>query len=210
MTKISELLNQWRKTPRGPTPKIEEEEIAAALKTIEESPMGRYQLSKRLRLPEGTIRGLLDRLNQKHWIEVSKTGCSLTEEGRKTLEEYLKENGIIRLTTLNKSKIKNLAPGEEIITILIRRSEEEPNGIKQRDEAIRIGAKGATTLLVEDGTIKFPKTRESITKYYPQEDAYLREILKPKNRQIIILCWADEKSIAIKGAIKAAKTLTQK
>ncbi|HDO20315.1 MAG: DUF4443 domain-containing protein [archaeon GB-1845-036] len=209
MSIIEEIISNWRKTPRGPAPKIEEEDIATILRLlIEEETMGRYEMAKNTGINQGTIRGLMERMKQRRLIKTSRKGCRITMKGIEALNNYLRRRRIREIKILSKTEIWNLAPGENVAAVLVEgKFSNKIDGIKQRDEALKSGAEGATTLIVEEGEIKFPRTGEPIKKFYPREEAYLKMKMNPKNGQIIIICWGKTVAKAIKGAIKAAETL---
>lgn len=207
---IEEIIESWRKKPKGPIPRISPTKLLVALKIIEkEDPIGRYDLAKKLNLTNGTVRGMIERLKNRNLIQVTKKGCTINEKGRKAIKEFLAQKRITSLKELEKEKIEKLAPGENIYGIQISNAKDKvENGLLQRDEAIKAGALGATTLIYINKKLLFPKTLEEADKIYKQEAKYLKKQFKLKEGDVLILCWAENYVNAIEGALKAALTLT--
>jgi len=183
--------------------------VLVALKVIEKKgPIGRYELSRKLNLSQGVVRGLIERLRARGLILVAKRGCTLTEEGERAIQDYLKAKNIVDYEELEAPRISRLAPGKFVVGIKIAGGAEKVvDGILQRDEAIKIGASGATTLIVKGGEIRFPKTCEAIGEIYAEENAYLKDRFKVQDGDVIILCWAEDEARAFEGAVRAALTL---
>ncbi len=211
MTILEEIIRSWRKVPKGPVPRLDALKVLVALKVIErEGPIGRYALARKLKLSQGVVRGLIDRLKARGLIEVAKGGCTLTREGEAAIHEYLEAKRVVELEELEASKISKLAPGEFVVGIKVEGGAAKViDGILQRDEAIKSGASGATTLIVENGEIRFPKTREVVGKIYSKEIEYLKSKFKVEEGDAILLCWAEDEVRAFEGAIGAALTLVR-
>ncbi len=208
-TVIEDILARWRKKPRGPVPKISLIKILCALKLIEiKAPIGRYELSRRLNLSQGIIRGLINRFKIRGIVLVSRRGCILTDYGRRVLYEFLESRGIVDAKFLDSNKITNLAPGPVVFGVRVSKcSDFIESGITQRDAAIKAGASGATTLIYINDTLKFPGTFEDVSKIYPNEALYIINELTPVNGDVIILCWANDLARAFEGAVSAALTI---
>ena len=208
-TVVEEIIEGWRKKPKGPIPRISPIKLLVALKIIEkEEPIGRYDLAKKLNLTDGTVRGMIERLKDRNLIEVSKKGCTISEKGREAIREFLTQKRILDIKELKKESIGQLAPGEKIYGIQISNAKDKvENGLLQRDEAIKAGAHGTTTLIYLNKKLLFPKTFEEADKIYKQETKYLKEQFKLKEGDVLILCWAENYVNAIEGALKAALTL---
>lgn len=206
---IEEMIESWRKKPRGPIPRISPTKLLVALKIIEkENPIGRYDLAKKLNLTNGTVRGMLERLKEKKLIQATKRGCIISEKGREAIREFLERKGIVMIKELERKLISKLAPGEKIYGIQIANAKEKvEDGLKQRDEAVKAGAHGATTLIYTNKKLLFPKTLEETEEIYKQESEYLKRQFKLKEGDVLILCWAKNHVSAIEGAINAALTL---
>jgi hypothetical protein len=82
------------------------------------------------------------------------------------------------------------------------------SGLEQRDEAIKLGATGATTLIFSNGKFLIPETeydaldRENIIR------DLLTEKLKPKDNDVIIIGSDDNSKITAELATKGAALFT--
>ncbi|MEM3615086.1 MAG: DUF4443 domain-containing protein, partial [Candidatus Methanomethylicia archaeon] len=188
---------------------IDLEHLVTALIIISKSRyIGRYRLAEIMMLPQGTVRGILERFSENGLIRVEERGCELTSIGEKSLREYFNEMGIECIKTYSGEVFKFLAPGEfKAILIMSGGGGKVTNGLRQRDEAIKAGAEGATTLVVRDNEIILPNMNEPIKLHCPNEEEFLRSIMRIEDDYVIILCWAVNEALAIRGALKAASTI---
>ena len=77
-------------------------------------------------------------------------------------------------------------------------------GVQQRDAAIKIGAKGATTLIYKDGKFLIPGSKYNALKDEKKIDKLLKDKLKPVNDDIIIIGSDDSNIVLSELASKAA------
>src|ERR671925_1162860 len=109
-------------------------------------------LSKELGLGEGSIRTLMRHLQMNNMIKATNAGTTMTQKGEALLSELLLS--IPAEMSLPKCSI---ALGKFNYVVLLKRySHAVKSGIEQRDAAIKIGAKGATTLLHKDAKFVMP------------------------------------------------------
>lgn len=198
-------LRQWlerlaqEKAP-GPTPSFSPIHLLLAMELIAEQQIGRNKLAQQLSIGEGAIRTLVGRLKGAGIIKVNKLGCSLTEKGLQLWKQY--ENAIA------KTKIENneLTFSDYNYAVLVRNGGHKvKTGMDQRDAAVRVGAKSATTLLLKNGHLAFPAGNED-TKDFPKAT---RQILKlnPRENDVVVIVSADGQREAEHGALAAALTL---
>lgn len=207
---LNEILKNWRKSCRGPIPKIDLEDLATALIMISRSGIiGRYRLSDSMGISQGTVRGIMKRFLENKLIKVDVRGCELTSEGERALREYLHDMGIEELNVYGEDEFKFLAPGKfKVLAIVRNRLSKVTNGLKQRDEAIKAGAEGATTIIIRGDEIIIPSVNEPIEICSKEEKEALKSIVKASGSYVAIICWAENEAKAIKGVLKAVKTLT--
>jgi predicted transcriptional regulator len=182
----------------GPTPKFSAYHIWKAYEIIRrKGPIGRKALSRELGVGEGSTRTVLDKLLREGSIENTRRDAVLTEIGRKKFQEF--EMDVKRVD------MGDLTVGAFDCAVQIRgMSHLIALGCDQRDEAVRAGAMGATTLVCKDGELNFPG-----------EDVDVEQVkLKPiydvfdiQENDVIIIGSGLSYEMAEKGATTAALAL---
>jgi len=182
----------------GPTPKFNAFHIWKAHQIVtKEGPIGRKALAELLRIGEGSTRTILDKMMREGSIESSRLGITITDRGRHKLDNSGIEARQVDLSDLTLGKfncavlIKGMASRVKL-------------GCEQRDEAVRAGAMGATTLLVSHDRIVFPGDEE-----FPEQNlvAPLRNYFCMDDGDVIIIGSAFSYEAAEKGAVTAALSL---
>ncbi len=110
---------------------------------------GRARISEALGIGEGSVRTLLDRLEDLSLIKRSNAGIVLTQKGKSLFE---------RLPfTIKRMRQCALLPGPfSSIAVVRRASDMVTTGIAQRDAAIKNGGDGAITMIVRGGKLLLP------------------------------------------------------
>jgi len=183
----------------GRLPSFAEAHVIKALEEINEGSVGRLKLSKDLLLGEGEARTLVKHLKKENLIEISKTGISLSSDGRKLLSSLrmlLSEAIELPQTSLT------LGPFNAAVRVACMKQYVK-YGLEQRDAAIVAGAKGATTLVFSGNKLTIPGTREDASKSDPSIRVLLSR-MDLKEGDVIIIGSADEKIKAELGAKTAA------
>jgi len=162
--------------------------------------VGRKKLSEILRLGEGATRTLVRHLRNEGLIEVSRSGIALSKFGEKVFSDL--RSRISEETEIPKSP---LTVGAFNVAVLIRNAAGSvKHGVEQRDDAIKVGALGATTLVFSYNKLTMPGISEDIfQKIQPIQDALISK-LKPTENDVIIIGSAHEKRAAEFGAKTAA------
>ena len=188
--------------PIGPKPEFEVTDVIKLFFVLGKgAPKGRKSLSRELHLGEGSIRTLLNRLQENNLVEMSRAGCTLTESGRFVYEELEK-----MITQPKPIDAGPLSQGAWNYVILIRGSAVNVrSGLEQRDAAVRAGANGATTLLYLNDHFSLPCVDMDVERTYDSDFwNTLRGLLKPRDGDAIIIVGADSARAAEKGAFSAA------
>jgi hypothetical protein len=179
----------------GPTPKFSLYHIWKAYQVIEtQGPVGRKALAEALQIGEGSTRTILDKMIREGSVENTRRGAVLTERGRKRLETSGVETQPIELD--------GVTLGKQNCAVLIKGMADRIKlGCEQRDEAVRAGAAGATTLVVRDGKVVFPGDEN-----FPDQDmvAPLKKSFELEDGDAIIIGSAFSYEVAEKGAVSAA------
>ncbi len=182
----------------GPTPKFNAYHIWKAHQVVtREGPIGRKALSQVLQIGEGSTRTILDKMMREGSIESSRSGITITERGRRRLNNAGIEVRQVELSDLTLGKF-NCAVLIKDMALRIQL------GCEQRDEAVRAGAVGATTLVVNQGKIVFPGDEE-----LPEQNlvAPLRNYFRIDDGDVVIIGSAFSYDAAEKGAVTAALSL---
>ncbi|KXA93461.1 hypothetical protein AKJ65_06290 [candidate division MSBL1 archaeon SCGC-AAA259E19] len=169
-----------------------------ALKVIGEGKnMGRKKIAGKLGLGEGSTRTILDQLKDMGLAESTPAGHSLTEAGRKKMEEKSK-----RLLSLEAG---DLTVGEKDVMTLVQQAGSKVHlGVRQRDEAIKAGAQGATVLIFRDGELQLPGVAREIDE---KVASIIESEMEPFDEDVIIIGSGETEKEAERAALAAAKSL---
>ena len=169
----------------------------------DETPIGRISLSQKLGLGEGTTQNIITRLMRASIVDNSRRGCVLTQSG-KTLYGLLRH----KLSTVIEFDAEQLALGKTNAAIMVRASGKNvKRGIEQRDAALRAGAEGAVTILVQNREYVMPaEPEETLTSLDPLV-LKLESCFHPRDNDVLIIAGAQERNLAHFGAMAAAFTL---
>ncbi len=203
---VEEILQGWRKTERGPKPRLSQVQLFSALYLINEhAPLGRYELADQIHENQGVIRGLLERLLEHHLIDSSKAGARITSEGRSALRSFLTGHDI---ADLKKLQVPALVSSRYTFGSHLRQaSNRVAKVIELRDIAVRMGALGAMTILCAKGGLTIPPDNESLDKLYPETAAILETQFRPKQGDVILLAFAEDEFAALAGVLAVSLSL---
>lgn len=182
----------------GPIPKFNDYHIWKAIYCLSrESPIGRKKLAALLNIGEGSTRTILAILQERGDITIRKSGISLTPEGRKTWARLTMDIAPVDVDSLTIGAVNCavLVPGA---------ADKITYGCEERDNAIRSGAVGATTLVCRNGMLVFPGSD------YPldiKSEKALRTALDIEDGDAIIIGTAATMPAAEEGAVTAGLTL---
>jgi len=162
-----------RKIAPGPAPSFNEAHVVKAIELIcERGSVGRILLSRELGLGEGTTRTLLKHLKNEAILKTSRTGISLSEEGKK-----LFSNLRSKISACSEVPNSPLTVGSCNIAVLIRNAAKAVgSGMEQRDIAIQSGATGATTLIFYNNKLLLPTGEKNISESKFNADALSKMI----------------------------------
>ena len=204
---LEELEELTREKAPGPLPSFS---ILHMLKMLEliatKGPVGRNKLSKELKLGEGATRTMIERLAEKEMLTILKEGCVLTEKGKKMWTAYS------RIFPKKIRLAKNeLTLSDCNIALLVKDCGDKVTaGMEQRDAAVVVGAKSATTLLVRDGKLIIPVVSDSVAKDFPKANKQIMKSLKPEEKDVIVVSGADTWEKAEYGVLATSLTFLEK
>jgi hypothetical protein len=182
--------------------------IFKALQLIEDrGHVSRGLLSKELALGGGVVKTLIKHLKMQDMIHTTKSGTKMTDKG-KSIYSHLRSS---IPTELNVPKC-SVALGKFNYAVLLKHFNFAiKSGIEQRDAAIKMGAKGATTLLYKGGRFVMPSTEGTFDPLYtePEIRKLLIDRLQPiEDGDAIIIGSDDASKKRAELAAKSAALLT--
>lgn len=192
MEEVRVLQGITAKTAPGRTPDFTPAHLLFALNLLSERRIGRKQLAEELRIGEGTVRTIISRFSDEGLIKVSRPGISLSNKGVAFLERIQDRISWGRFPSTD------LTVAENNVIVLIREASTNIRyGVEQRDQALINGAKGATTLVMIDGSWVMPGTNETV-ELIPDDK------MSPKDGDVVIIGSAVDEFNAGLGALSAA------
>jgi len=167
--------------------------------------ISRDLLSKELGLGEGSIRTLMRHLQMNNMIKATNAGTTMTQKGKALLLELLSSIP----TEMNLPKCSIALGKFNYVVLLKQHSHAIKSGVEQRDAAIKIGAKGATTLLFKQNKFVMPSnTNYDSLQREPKISRLLIRTLNPEEGDAIIIGSDDIHKKRSEFAAKSAALLT--
>ena len=166
--------------------------------------VSRFLLMKELGLGEGSIKTLIKHLKMEKLIITTNKGTTMSDRGRKIFEQmshYICSEAQLPRSTISVSEF-NHAILLRYVHFAIKQ------GVEQRDEAIKKGAKGATTLVFKDGKFLIPGSGYNALKEEKGIERHLKNELNPINGDIIIIGSDDINYVTAELASKSAALYT--
>lgn len=187
----------------GPSPTFSVLHMLRAIELVANKAIGRSKLAEELGVGEGVMRTMINRLKDADLITTSKLGCALTSKGLKLWNEY--KMVFRRKVEIGKNE---LTLADYNVAILVENREHKvKSGMKQRDAAIMVGAKGATTIMFKGERLIIPSVSDNMTKDFPKVANQMVRLLQPGENDVIVVGSADSLVKAEYGALAAAWTL---
>jgi len=182
---------------KGPLPRFSNIHVQMALDLISKHKrIGRKQITSKLGIGEGSVRTILDHLKKRGLITSSRGGHALTERGRFFLgkpPEFVQVD------------VGDLTVGKVNVATIVRGAAPKvKRGIEQRDEAIKVGANGATVLVFKNGKLRI---KGGFARVGKEANKALIKALKPKEGDVVIIGAGKDLLTAEAGARAAARTL---
>jgi len=153
-----------------------------------------------LGLGEGSIKTLIKHLKMENLILTTQKGTTMTEKGTKLFEKI--SQYICAETQVPKSSISIAKYNYAVLLRNLKFAIKQ--GVEQRDAAIKIGARGATTLLYKRGKFLMPDSRFNALEEEKGIEKLLKDNLKPKDGDVIIIGSDDHSYITAELASKVA------
>lgn len=205
--KVLHTLQELSRLPSpGPAPAFTHVHVTRAVLTIgDDGPIGRIELSRKLGIGEGAIRTIIKHLMQANIITIANDGCILTKRGTPLYNSLRSTVSKVHLIDAKQLALDKVSAAVSVKNAgrLIRR------GIEQRDAAIKAGATGACTLVLQGREFLMPMSEGEKWSLTQDDSLYqkLRHFFGPKQGDVVIICSAQDGSLAEQGAMAAALTL---
>jgi len=205
MSSVTSFLKVVEQRYPGPAPAFEKAHAFMLFVILgNEGIIGRQALSESTGLGEGSVRTILKKLRRGGYVVSDIQGWHLTELGNQLYRTI--ERKLVGPTILHES---SLSVGPLQSAVLIRSTVPSlGSGIEQRDSAVRVGAHGATTFAIRSGRFSIPGGSDDCERDFPGAAwNVIREVLKPVNNDVVIVCGAADEATARLGALAAALSL---
>ena len=161
--------------------------------------IGRKRLADEVGIGEGSMRRILDTLQDWDYISIKQTGIMITKTGRSFLDQIPIQPVDI---FLEGSVIGDYQQG-----VIVRGvSSKVNNGMEQRDAGIKVGAEGCTTIVYRDGKLSIPPDW-NLDVERPQTAKKIRDELGMKPDDAMIIGGGNTKQSAVVAAVSAALEL---
>lgn len=159
-------------------------------------PTGRKALADATGLGEGSVRNLIKHLEEHNLADQTDSGLKATKKTSRFLNDARLLADEIDAGTLT---VDNFDHGVRLKNVCDSLSD----GIVQRDEAIKAGASGATTLLYEAGRLILPDHFD-VQAAVPEAADRICQTFEPESGDLIIIGSASNLQKAKDGAFAAA------
>jgi predicted transcriptional regulator len=177
--------------------------IFLALELMAKKPIGRNKLAEKMKVGEGAVRTIINRLKDSGLIITSKEGCILTDKGKsiwKKFESFFPKRVEIKKTALTTSDYS--------YSFLVKdKGAKVKSGIDQRDAAIMGGARRAIVIVFKNGRLIIESVSDSVEEDFPEAANIILKNLHPEDNDVIIIAGANNPLKAKRGAFAASWVL---
>jgi len=165
----------------------------------DEKRIGRKRLADEVGVGEGSMRRILDTLQEWEYISIKQTGIMITKGGLSFLEK-------IPIQPVDICLDGSVIGTEQQGVIVKGVADKVNNGMEQRDAGIKVGAAGCTTIVYRDGNLCIPPDW-NLDVERPEIAKKIREEYGMKEDDALIIGGGTTKQTAIVAAVSAALEL---
>ncbi len=205
MSIFTPLLRTANQRERGPSPSFTPAHLVLTFLVIGDAGLlGRQTLARKVGLGDGAVRTVLRKLKDGGFVQVGASGCALTNEGAQAY------GGIRQKITMQVELAPStLTVGDRQFSIVVREAGPEvKGGIEQRDAAIKAGAFGATTYVIQGSKFTVPGGSSDCERDFPSGVwKELKGKLNPAEGDAVIVCGSNDQIASTLGSLAAALTL---
>ena len=186
----------------GPAHRFGAVQVWRALHCVGEGqPIGRKRLASAVGTGEGSMRTILGILLEKKMVRVKRAGVVLSAKGRRHLD-----GAGISMAEVDAGML-TLGPVDAAVHLKGNASNVN-TGLEQRDEAIKAGAMGATTVVCRGKQPRLVAVKDiDLDKDYKAVAGQLRESFLLEAGDVVVISTARDKTSAENGAVAAAFSL---
>ncbi|NHI94437.1 MAG: DUF4443 domain-containing protein [Candidatus Lokiarchaeota archaeon] len=198
----------FKDKPPGPQSFFNDYHFELVLRHISENtPIGRNKLASDLGLGTGSIRSIMKALKKFELIDSDQKGHSLTDLGKKVVENLEKKIPKISFE-IDLPKEISIAEYNQVLFIKNVASKIKL-GMDQTIAALKIDAKGALTIILRNDKFIIPNLYSDLSKEFPNFIEKIQNLFNLENNDVVVIGSGENKQQAIKGAWAAVYTLIE-
>lgn len=161
--------------------------------------IGRKRLADEVGIGEGSMRRILDTLQEWDYISIKQTGIMITKAGQSFLDQ-------IPIRPVDIFLEGSVIGTEQQGVIVLGVADKVNNGMEQRDAGIKVGAEGCTTIVYRDGNLCIPPDW-NLDVERPEMAKKIRDEYGMREKDALIIGGGNTKQSAIVAAVSAALEL---
>lgn len=158
--------------------------------------LGRKRLAEEVGVGEGSMRRIIETLKEWEFIEIRQTGITITKAGL----SFLNQIPIRPVSVFIEGSV--LGKYQQGVLVL-GRADRVVNGMEQRDEGIKVGGEGCTTIVIRDGALMIPPDW-NLDEKTPEKAYAIRKETGMTQDDALIIGGGDTEVSAVEAAVSAA------
>lgn len=160
---------------------------------------GRKQLADKVGIGEGSMRTIVEYLREEGLIDVKQTGIKISKKGQEFIGRLPLQVYVL--------DVSDITLGQSSVAVQVRNAAGKVgSGMEQRDQAIKAGAEGATTIVVKGDRLTVPVDFD-LDKEQPEVAGAIRRLFDLMDGDVIIIGTSADIQRAEEGALAAAFAL---
>jgi DNA-binding transcriptional regulator LsrR (DeoR family) len=160
---------------------------------------GRKQVADRIGIGEGSMRTIIDHLRDEGLVDIKQTGIKITKKGQEFISRLPLQVYVL--------DVADITLGQRSVAVQVKDAAQKVgSGMEQRDQAIKAGAEGATTIVVKGERLTIPLDYD-LDKDQPDIAGAIRRLFDLSDGDVIIIGTSEDLQRAEEGALAAAFAL---
>jgi DNA-binding transcriptional regulator LsrR (DeoR family) len=160
---------------------------------------GRKQVADRIGIGEGSMRTIIDHLRDEGLVDIKQTGIKITKKGQEFISRLPLQVYVL--------DVADITLGQRSVAVQVKDAAQKVgSGMEQRDQAIKAGAEGATTIVVKGERLTIPVDYD-LDKDQPDIAGAIRRLFDLSDGDVIIIGTSEDLQRAEEGALAAAFAL---